>query len=325
MILTLASSCFKEDDPLPSFPMQTTTIEMGQYYLYQTYFSLPENKVLASNERNIYDLGFSVKDSAWRIYLNTATFMLAAKIYQAPLDEVADTTGLQWRFDKPDGNPDSTAIGNWLEISGQDTTYPNIVYVLNRGYDHLGNHRGLKKIAFSYVDLESYRFQYADLDGSHPGEFRVTKSGDGSLAYFSFDNGGQQLHLEPPKNTWDLLFTQYTTWVYTTLNEPYPYLVTGVLSNYEKIEMALDTLYDYEAMNLNLAKSANYTLARDFIGYDWKKLMGDINSGNVFYEIAPGRNYLIRSREGIYYKLRFTGFYNNQGEKGYPSFQYELL
>lgn len=324
--LFILTSCFKEDSPLPDFPMQTTTIQLTQNdnYLYQVYFNLAENKVVSTNEKNDFDLEFECGDSSWHIRLNTSAFMMAANTGEKDLAQVTDTTGADWRFDKSDGNPDSTAVGQWLEINGQDTVYPGNVYVVNRGYNHKGNPRGLQKIIFQKVDTASYRIAYADINGDNYNAFTITKNRQAEYTFFSFDNGGQQLTLEPPPDSWDLLFTQYTTLLFTTTGQPYPYLVTGVLTNYGKVSGAIDSTMDYESIDLNFAKSRAYSIQWDFIGYDWKKLVGDVNA-NPTYEIVKGRNYLIRTDEGIYYKLRFINYYNENGLKGYPTFQYDVL
>ena len=134
-----------------------------------------------------------------------------------------------------------------------------------------------------------------------------------------------QVEMEPLTDTWDLLFTQYTTLLYTNDGLPYPYLVTGVLSNYGNLQMAVDSSLTYENIDLSFAKTKTYSIAKDFIGYDWKDVQGDVNTGNVYYEIVEGRTYLIRNREGLYFKLRFINFYSDEGEKGYPTFQYDVL
>lgn len=325
LALVAFTSCFKEDDPYPAFEMQTTTIEMGQYYRYQSYFNLTSNEVVSSNDRNTWDLGFENGDSSFHIILNTATFSLAGNTGFKDLEQVTDTTGLDWRFDKSDGNPDSTAIGAWFSMAGNDTVYPGYVYVINRGYDHVGKPRGLKKIAFTRVDSVSYSFRYCDMNGENYNEFTVAKSEGVYFTCFSFDEGGKQLEIEPRTDSWDLFFTQYTTLLYTNEGDPYPYLVTGVLSNYGHIEMAMDTLNTYAGIDRDYARSLEFSSNRDFIGYEWKELIGDVNSGNVYYEIVEGRNYLVKTSTGLYFKLRFISFYSESGEKGYPSFQYDLL
>jgi hypothetical protein len=142
---------------------------------------------------------------------------------------------------------------------------------------------------------------------------------------FSFDEGSKQSGLEPLKNDWDLLFTQYTTLLYTNEGDPYPYLLTGVLSNPFLIRVAQDTLYDFSEIDLTIAQSLTYSTALDEIGYDWKDVVGDVSTGNVSYVVIEGRNYIVRDTEGFYFKLRFTSFYNNSGDKGYPTFEYQKL
>jgi hypothetical protein len=325
VLLVLLASCFKEDEPMPAFEMQSTTIEMGQYYRYQSYFNLATNEVISTNDRNLWDLGFECGDSSWHIILNTSAFEVIANSGITDFDQPIDTIGFDWRFDKSDGDPDSTAVGQWLAISGEDTTYFNHVFVLDRGYDHVGKPRGLRKVAFTRVDSVSYSFRYSDLNGDNYNEFMVFKRDGVYFTMFSFADGGKQLDLEPRTDSWDLFFTQYTTLLYTNEGVPYPYLVTGVLTNYGRIETAMDSTRSYDAVDRAFAQSLDYSRNRDFIGYEWKELIGDVNSGNVFYEIVPGRNYLVRTAQGLYFKIRFINFYSETGEKGYPSFQYDVL
>jgi len=321
----LLTSCFKEDNPLPEFPMQTTTIPLGKYYKDQIFFNLAGNKQVKTVDKNTYDLGFQCGDSSWHIRLNTAAFMMAGNSGKTAFEQVTDTTGLDWRFDKSNGNIDSTAIGSWITINGNDTSYTNDVYVINRGYDHLGKVRGLQKMKFLHVDSTSYQIQYCDMNGDNLSSFTVQKKPSSEYSWFSFDDGGTAIDVEPLPSTWDLLFTQYTTLLYTNDGLPYPYLVTGVLSNYGKVEATMDSTMTYDNIDLNYARSKKYSFARDFIGYDWKAVQGDVNSGNVYYDIVEGRTYLIKTQEGVYFKLRFINFYSETGEKGYPTFQYDVL
>jgi hypothetical protein len=197
--------------------------------------------------------------------------------------------------------------------------------VIDRGYDEAGNLRGLRKIVFQEVTDTSYSFSYANLDGSNANTFTVTKDPAMNYMCFSFDEGSKQSGLEPLKNDWDLLFTQYTTLLYTNEGDPYPYLLTGVLSNPFLIRVAQDTLYDFDEIDLTIAQSLTYSTALDEIGYDWKDVVGDVSTGNVSYVVLEGRNYIVRDTEGFYFKLRFISFYNNSGEKGYPTFEYQKL
>ncbi len=64
----------------------------------------------------------------------------------------------------------------------------------------------------------------------------------------------------------------------------------------------------------------NYSLSNkyDVIGYDWK----EYNFQSQSYEILDDNTYLIKTQEGNYFKLRFTSFLNEQGERGFPAFEF---
>ena len=57
------------------------------------------------------------------------------------------------------------------------------------------------------------------------------------------------------------------------------------------------------------------------IGYDWKEY--DQNAGR--YTIVPNRFYILKTKNGNYFKMRFVDFYDDQGRKGYPKMAWELL
>ena len=322
------TSCFKEDEmvqPYDRGDVVVKTIEMTQYYTNQVYFDLEMGEEVSVINKNEWDLGFECSADGSHIILNTSAFMVAANSRLTNFEQVFDTTGLRWKFDKSDGDLDSTAIGNWFTIEGNDTIYPGTVFIINRGYTDLGALRGIKKIQFNKLGNDTYHFRFANLDGSEEHNFAVQKDPLVSFTCFSFSGGGQQLSFEPPIDSWDLLFTQYTTLLYTDEGDPYPYLVTGVLLNRLNVEAALDTIYDFTEATISTISGADFNSRLDFIGYDWKELVGDVNSGNVSYVIVPGRTYFIKNRKGFFYKLRFTGFYNNSGEKGYPTVEFKLL
>ena len=328
-IILLLTSCFKEDDKVePHDPgdVETAVVELTNNYKYQAYFDLGTGEVVASNMKKIWDLGFECSEDGWHIILNTSSFMYASRTGTTDFEIPQDTVGKQWKYDKSDGDLDSTAIGSWFEYSLPDSArvYTNEVYLLNRGYDELGNELGFRKIVFTELDGDTYSFHYSDLNGSNEGFYSVTKEPSVSFIYFSFNDGGQVFSLEPPIPEWDLLFTQYTTLLYTNEGEPYPYLVTGALNNRVGVAVAQDTLYDFSAIDRVAAESLAFSTAMDEIGYDWKDVTGDVTSGNITYNVIPGINYVVRDPEGFLYKLRFISFYD-KGEKGFPTFEFQRL
>jgi len=331
--LSILTSCFKEDEKvLPHDPGDVETVAIGlsgQYnYEKQVYFDLGSGQELAENLKSDWDLGFECGEQGWHIILNTSTFMVIGNTGSTDFEAMIDTAGIDWRFDKSDGNLDSTAIGDWVQFSGADSShnYSRNVYVLNRGYDEAGNLLGLRKIVFDKLTEESFSFSYAMMDGSNENTCTILKDNEVNFVNFSFKNGGEQLSLAPRKVEWDLLFTQYTTMLRTNEGELYPYLLTGVLSNRNGVIIHEDSLLSFHEITINDTINKYYSEAIDEIGYDWKDIIGDVSGGGTLtYVIIEGRNYLIQDTDGFYYKLRFINFYNNDGVKGYPTFEYQKL
>jgi hypothetical protein len=316
-------SCFKEDEmiePLARGDVQSDTLEMTQNYLYQIYFSLDSGKIVHSNLKSAYDLGFECTQTGWHVILNTSDFMKVADLGEVPFGEAYDTTGLKMRFDKSDGNPDSIAVGQWYSVAGSDTISNRHVYALSRGLDEMGNPLGLYQVIFDSLKNGAYYFRYASLNGGALFSGKVVKNRGVNYMFFSLQTGAV-VQVEPQKETYDLLFTQYTTMLFTDQGIPYPYLVTGALSNRNKTEIAVDSTYDFSAITREVALTGDFTNSLDAIGYDWKYYSFKTSA----YTIRKNRNYIVHVVSGDYFKLRFIGFYNKKGEKGYPVIEYQRL
>ncbi|MDO8898238.1 MAG: HmuY family protein [Bacteroidales bacterium] len=328
LISSLLTSCFKEDErimPYDRGDKLTAMIEMTQTYKYQVYFNLEDAQVVGVVNKQSFDLMFETNPAGSHIFLNSANFMTAARTGKTNLADVTSFAGLEMKFDPSTGNRDSTAIGNWFNINGNDTIFTNEVYVINRGYDDLGNTLGYRKIIFDSLKGQTYYFRYANLNGANEVSAQVTKMPEANFSYYAFNSVEGQLYPEPDKNQYDLLFTQYTTLLFTNTGEPYPYLVTGVLLNRFNTFSALNQELVFDSITRENAMEANFINRLDAIGYDWKEVVGDVSSGIVFYEVKAENNYFIRTQEGFYFKMRFVSFYNQSGEKGYPTIEFQKL
>jgi hypothetical protein len=317
-------SCFKEDEMLPMPPhgdVKTDTIAMSETYKYQVWFRLDSGKVVNANARSITDIAFECAPSGWHVILNTSDFARVVDLGTVPFGAECDTAGLEWKFDKSDGNSDSIAIGQWFVLAGDDTVSNNHVYLIDRGLDDLGNPLGISQIIFDSLKNGTYHFRYTDWKGGAITTGAVKKDPAVNYLYFSLNGGGAIQHIEPPITQWDLQFTQYTTLLFTDLGEPYPYLVTGVLCNRTGVTVATDTTTNFFEIDLERAMQCTYSSVMDAIGYNWKYY----NFDSGVYTIIDNLNYIIRDHRGFYYKLRFIGFYNKNGEKGYPVIEYQRL
>ena len=82
IFIFLLTSCFKQDEKImPHDPgnVKTQTIELTKDYRYQVYFDLSSEKILSTNLKTDWDLGFECSAKGWHIILNTSNFMVAAK------------------------------------------------------------------------------------------------------------------------------------------------------------------------------------------------------------------------------------------------------
>ncbi|MGE5424308.1 MAG: HmuY family protein [Syntrophothermus sp.] len=324
MILMLVTSCFKEDEAIPRHPrgnVHTDTIGMTENYLYQVYFDLSDSAVRSRVVKTSTDFGFDSRSGGWQIILNTADFMKAADIGAQPFGGSYDTTGVHWKFDKSSGDPDSLALGRWFDVVQGDTVSNGHLYLINRGMDEVGNSLGLMQLMIDSLKNGTYYFRWAKINGSNPVSASVTRDPLVNFVWYSLSGSGSVQHPEPPEGSWDILFTQYTSLLFTDKGAAYPYLVTGVLLNRSGVSATVDSTHSFADINLEFAKSLTLKPNLDVIGYEWKTY--SFSSGG--YTVLPGLNYIIRDKAGYFYKLRFVGFYNSSGQKGYPVIEFQTL
>lgn len=303
-------SCEKKELPvLPHNPgnVITNSVEMKPDYRYQLFFDLGTNAVVSQNLKTDWDLGFETSVTGNKIILNSAKYMQAANTGVTNFASINDTAGYLFKIDMPSGSTDSTAIGLWTA---------NNVYIIDRGFNQLGVHQGFSKIEFISVNSSSYNVHFSNLDGTNNLTMSIPKDNSYNFTFLSLS--GNIVIVEPPKENWDLTFTQYTHYYY---DDGTTYLVTGVLSNRNRVKVA--KVYDKGFTSITLADVSNYTFytAINTIGYDWKEYNFDLGS----YTILSEHNYIIKSTEDKYFKLHFIDFYNQQGQKGTPTFEFQEL
>ena len=317
----LLNSCFQEEEMIP--PHEQGDLEEGQaalgaYYESQAYFDLSSNLEVASSSVTDWDLSFESSSGGWTVRLNSATFMLAGNsgdtLFSAELIE----EDLEMTFDKSDGNPDSTALTDWFGISGDSAWSNHYVYLVDRGIDPLGNDLGQKKIRID-MSGEDFLLRYSNPDNSRDTSVIIIRDPAMDRVYYSFEDG--IVNIAPMPDQWSLLFSRYTTMLVTNEGEDYPYLVVGVLLNSSGVTAALDTIHDFMEMDINDVPELEFTTRADVIGYEWKYYNFDAG----VYTIEADMNYVIRDRDGFFYKLRFVDFYSDEGVKGYPTFEFVRL
>ncbi|MFH1121212.1 MAG: HmuY family protein [Bacteroidota bacterium] len=328
-VLGILTSCFKEDErviPVPPGDVSEVVIEMLPDYSIQAYFNLSDGAVVSTNIKDVWDIGLSCAGEDYTLVLNTAVFIRIAHTGSDLFDVNYSSEGFEWSFDSSDGNPEENAIGRWWVSTPDGPVSLNEVLLVDRGLNEDGLPAGYLKI-LPTIDPANGKVsvRIAKLNGDEERTFEFTRQEGREHVVMSFDTGQLTTQPIPAAGDWDLLFTQYTTMLFTDTGEEYPYLVTGVLINDTLVSAVMDSVMPFEQIDRATAEMMALSTRQDVIGYDWKRLKGDVTSGDVTYEAIPEMVFIIKNTDGYFFKLRFIDFYNEQGQKGYPTFEYQKL
>jgi len=186
-------------------------------------------------------------------------------------------------------------------------------------YKEVGKSLGMAKVIFDSVSSTHFYFRYADFNGATWKSTSITKDSNYVRSYFSFKDESQIL-VAPPKQEWDICFTQYT-YIYYYMNPVVAYLVTGVTLNPTNSLSAQVFDKSFESITMDDLVKYEVKSRIDNIGFDWKYYDFDA----AYYITNPKKNYIFRAQTGKMYKIHFLDWYNNQGEKGTASFEYSEL
>lgn len=315
-------SCEKDEKAVNPVPKrETVEIEIGFPYDNQVFYSCVTNSAVSTNKKDEWDLSFDCSDDGFLVRLNVSKGMLAANTGSTDFEGVTSATGVTWKWDRSDGSKEHTAIGQWFINADGTNIYTNNVYIINRQKNILDETLGFKKIVFTGFSDNKYQFKYANLDGTDEQTFELAKDAEYNRVYFNFDDGGKKVNIEPKKNEWDLLFTNYQ---HKFDNLPLPFVITGVLLNSDSnVEAAEDSIVNFVFDDITAEDISLFNFSKnwDKIGYEWKI----INRIDDSFTIDTKLIYIVKANNGTYYKVRFTDFYNKLGAKGYPTFEIEKL
>ena len=310
--LLLIFSCEKDEIPITPHLMgeiKTTQIDMGDDYSKQVFFNLEKNEVVSENLKTKWDIAFEASESGYNIILNSSKFSKVSEITNMNFLDNVLVQNLDWQWENPNGINYGSAIG--------DYTNKNSFYVVDNGFNLNGINNGFTKFIIDSVNNNFYKIRYSNLDNTNQDSATIYKDNNKNFIFFSFQN--KIVDIEPEKNNWDLVFTQYTHLFNNPLFPP-SYLVTGVLTNYvNNVEVTLDTTTLFEEINYENINSLIFSDKQNEIGYNWKNWTGSEYTLNTNY------TYVIKSVSDRYFKLRFIDFYNSSGERGFPTFEFQEL
>ena len=312
--------------PNSSAGLQTQSFAMGENYENQLFFNFSTQKTYSS-PFGLWHIGFSCFSDTPYIVLNNGlnAYIACAYFPQYSIADIIPKDSLKkanWQFDDPSGHRDSMGFKQpfgALNLTGEAKAKTG-VFVVDLGASLADSMRYIK------IQLHNFGGGQFSFDHGYATEPYYTNTSlpidtRYNFVYYNFQNQQSPLN-EPTENTnWDVVFTTYKDAIYDSRGLLYPYVIRGVLINPLRIEVAQVNGIDFQQIDLAFAEQVKFTSVIDEIGYDWKAY--DQNASR--YAIVPKQNYLLRTRDGHIFKMRFLDFYNDQGVKGFPKMAWELL
>lgn len=313
----------------------------GSAQANQVYVDLSSGK-MTSIVRTSWDLGF-YSGTEFRVVLNSSLKMSARALETSNIDEVqvedptmlfSQGSGNPAYVDDPTGDITKTVIA---EVSATDSE--NKVYLINMGNNPLaaalgsegavaGTSRGWKKIRI-LKSGNDYKIQYANIDATTHDEVVISKNSAFNFTFFSLLDK-KTVSVEPQKGQWDLNFTSFTN-VIPGQNGLAPYLYADYVVNNVKggaqAYQVLTSAFTFEAFTLADVDNSKLTNDPRNIGSNWRgtSVIGPTGTPVSQFVLRTDRFYVVKDPAGNIYKLKFTGGLKEDGERGYPKFQYAIL
>lgn len=309
-LIPILGSCFKKEIPVerPTSGAETSQVEIGSDYANQIYYDLETNSILRQNNREVWDLAFEAGDNGFHVLLNSSKIMAAALSSETDITALTSDAGLTYGWDYPSGDWDSIAMKDW-QVLGK-------VYAIDMGLSTTGLNLGKKKLKIVSVSDTEYQIQFADLTSTSIQTATIPKSATAGFTYFTMSGSGSVVDLEPDKEVWDLLFTNYCH----VFDGHTPYSVVGILSNRYGVKLQEVTIPFADLKHSDILES-NFVDRLNVIGYDWKAYNFDTGT----YAISSNRTFVVKTINGRYFKMRFIDFYDDNGVKGAPKFELQEL
>ncbi len=282
----------------------TDTVSIGTGYANQVWYQL-ENGTKTGVAKNNWDIAFDCSGFGSSIHINS---VIGTKLWKYTAGDTTAWTTL-----------DTTGIASWPSAYNSDTSWTYGAfdkemnsanpYYLGWGSYNTTTHivtgdsifviklanGDYKKIWIQNLNGGIYTFKYANIDGTSLQTATIDKANfvNKNFAYFSFQNNAP-LTREPDNDKWDLLFTQYTTFI------PQAYTVTGILQN-KGVTVAEANNISNTTTYVNYNAHTFYHLINE-IGYDWKSFNG------TGYTIKDSLVYFVQTLNNDIWKVIPTGF-----------------
>lgn len=313
-LVVILFACNKQDSPYtlpPKGDSVLDSLDLGSDYNFQYFYNLRKHTVVHVSQVDMWDLSFESALGGNQVFINDGDGMA---VYKTGVENFADfveadlPTEITWELNKPRGGALSSAFGDWK-------SKPQ-VYVLRM------NATGTDLRKLKIIQSTNYGFiiEIADINSATGIQVYVEKAPNSNFTYFNMGIMQTVSGVEPEPDIWDIQFTKYGYTFYDQIPH-LPYIVSGVLLNPKGTMAVADSSQEFYSINEKILEQVSLSSNRDAIGFNWKSY--NVDQGQ--YTVKSYMNFIIKTKEDDYYKLRFTDFYNTQGVKGNPSFEFNQI
>lgn len=305
----MLSGCFGKDEILPITASERIEIQDSSLGPMQLFYSLKERRVIAKNSIYAWDLAFDCRNGKFSVRINGAKGMSICKT--GSFDFNTDFSAFKGQFFTDGGNhPDETAIGSWGDFSFSNPQGFGQVYLIDRGLFEQGRPIGFKKMIIKGFKDSAYHIQFANPDGTEFYYKTISTKNGGRYVYFTFEEGGNMVDVEPGPDDWDLLITPFTDtlthfkYLFTLGYDNSKAVYDGVLLNSFSREIGIDSFRTFEDVNFRHLEEYRYSSNMQVIGkkfWYWDDVYDD-------YAVKSVPTFILRDNKELYYKFRFSGF-----------------
>ena len=337
--VALVSSCTDDPDPVIVPPTESGLIEVdggGATYPNTVFVSL-RSGVQTPVARTAWDLAFST-GSDFKVLINGTTGAMASATAKTDINAVgaaeiaaAEASGeLVMGFTNMVGILKVDNAANPLSqpaiAAVSATEASNVVYLLSRGAS-AAEARPWKKVRIIRKG-DGYTLQHADADADTFSTLEITKNAGDNFVYVNFESG--IVDVEPAKTDWDI------AWTAGTSETAFPAATNGKLAYFYQ-DLAYHNIYGGTSAVAVLEETVPYaefdetyvpSLAlnsdnRLTIGSTWR-FTGGGPPPSPTPTVYDTIYYIVKDSDGNVYKVRFLSL-TKDGERGKPSFEYELV
>lgn len=257
--------CFLPDEVLPSLPSHEVTVELNLKENNTVYLNL-ENSKNPDSISNEWHLKFQNAADGWSIYLNTLESVAIYNTKETDFTKVDYSyfdLDLPWQVDVPTPSGLYPALGAWGDFQYANPKSFKNVYLVSWNDGQINY---ISKLQILDASKDAYHIRFGPLGEENSQSVWIQKDAAYTHGYFSFQTGLQLNSIEPKIANWDMCFTYlsdslvaHTATPATTTINPYFGLYPGVVVNYQKSKIHLDTSANFENIDYFYAKELKYT------------------------------------------------------------------